>query len=152
MCEGYVEQFDTLLPELTVTEMLMYTAELKRKRREPLAVRLDESFHTQPPCAWRFDTSDRRCPSSIQHRLHAATKPHSVLHHTHIVILNAFCVPAALCDDSAEVYTIVLARSKRRSAWTGSSTAWPCSPAATPTLAASSREAFRAARYARFAH
>ena len=36
---GYVEQFDTLLPELTVTEMLMYTAELKRKRREPLAVR-----------------------------------------------------------------------------------------------------------------
>ena len=39
MCAGYVEQFDTLLPELTVTEMLMYTAELKRKRREPLAVR-----------------------------------------------------------------------------------------------------------------
>ena len=27
---GYVEQFDTLLPELTVKEMLMYTAELKR--------------------------------------------------------------------------------------------------------------------------
>lgn len=26
---GYVEQFDTLLPELTVAEMLMYTAELK---------------------------------------------------------------------------------------------------------------------------
>ena len=27
---GYVEQFDTLLAELTVREMLMYTAELKR--------------------------------------------------------------------------------------------------------------------------
>lgn len=26
---GYVEQFDTLIGELTVTEMLMYTAELK---------------------------------------------------------------------------------------------------------------------------
>lgn len=26
---GYVEQFDTLLPELTVAEMLLYTAELK---------------------------------------------------------------------------------------------------------------------------
>ena len=38
MTAGYVEQFDTLLPELTVTEMLMYTAELKRKRKEPLAV------------------------------------------------------------------------------------------------------------------
>ena len=39
LCAGYVEQFDTLLPELTVTEMLMYTAELKRKRKEPLTVR-----------------------------------------------------------------------------------------------------------------
>lgn len=33
---GYVEQFDTLLPMLTVEEMLMYTAELKRPRKEPL--------------------------------------------------------------------------------------------------------------------
>ena len=29
LAEGYVEQFDTLLPELTVAEMLLYTAELK---------------------------------------------------------------------------------------------------------------------------
>lgn len=29
MLAGYVEQFDTLLPELTVAEMLLYTAELK---------------------------------------------------------------------------------------------------------------------------
>lgn len=34
---GYVEQFDTLLPELTVREMLLYTAELKCARSEPLA-------------------------------------------------------------------------------------------------------------------
>lgn len=34
---GYVEQFDTLLPSLTVHEMLMYTAELKRPLKEPLA-------------------------------------------------------------------------------------------------------------------
>ena len=34
---GYVEQFDTLLPELTVREMLLYTAELKCPREEPLA-------------------------------------------------------------------------------------------------------------------
>eukprot|EP00882_Tetradesmus_deserticola_P013904 GHRQ01014769.1.p1 GENE.GHRQ01014769.1~~GHRQ01014769.1.p1 ORF type:complete len:358 (+),score=157.31 GHRQ01014769.1:271-1344(+) len=34
---GYVEQFDTLLPILTVEEMLLYTAELKRPRTEPLA-------------------------------------------------------------------------------------------------------------------
>jgi len=34
-----VEQFDTLVDELTVAEMLMYTAELKRSRHEPLAVR-----------------------------------------------------------------------------------------------------------------
>lgn len=33
---GYVEQFDTLLDILTVEEMLMYTAELKRPRQEPL--------------------------------------------------------------------------------------------------------------------
>ena len=34
---GYVEQFDTLLPELTVREMLLYTAELKCPRTEPLS-------------------------------------------------------------------------------------------------------------------
>ncbi|PNH05921.1 ABC transporter G family member 18 [Tetrabaena socialis] len=33
---GYVEQFDTLLGELTVREMLLYTAELKRPTSEPL--------------------------------------------------------------------------------------------------------------------
>jgi ABC-type multidrug transport system ATPase subunit len=33
---GYVEQFDTLIPTLTVSEMLMYTAELKRSISEPL--------------------------------------------------------------------------------------------------------------------
>ncbi|GLI69464.1 hypothetical protein VaNZ11_014081 [Volvox africanus] len=33
---GYVEQFDTLLPILTVREMLLYTAELKRQLSEPL--------------------------------------------------------------------------------------------------------------------
>ena len=31
---GYVEQFDTLIPALTVYEMLMYTAELKRPLEE----------------------------------------------------------------------------------------------------------------------
>ncbi|GLC39039.1 hypothetical protein PLESTB_001286600 [Pleodorina starrii] len=34
---GYVEQFDTLLGDLTVREMLLYTAELKRPMEEPLA-------------------------------------------------------------------------------------------------------------------
>ena len=34
-----MEQFDTLLGELTVHEMLMYTAELKQRRGEPLQVR-----------------------------------------------------------------------------------------------------------------
>ena len=33
---GYVEQFDTLLPILTVEEMLRYTAELKQPRHIPL--------------------------------------------------------------------------------------------------------------------
>ena len=33
---GYVEQFDTLLGILTVEEMLLYTAELKRPMSEPL--------------------------------------------------------------------------------------------------------------------
>ncbi|KAG2427597.1 hypothetical protein HXX76_012251 [Chlamydomonas incerta] len=33
---GYVEQFDTLLGDLTVREMLLYTAELKRPTSEPL--------------------------------------------------------------------------------------------------------------------
>lgn len=36
---GYVEQFDTLLPILTVEEMLMYTAELKRPRSESRATK-----------------------------------------------------------------------------------------------------------------
>ena len=31
---GYVEQFDTLLPILSVEEMLMYTCQLKRARQE----------------------------------------------------------------------------------------------------------------------
>lgn len=35
---GYVEQFDTLLPVLTVYEMLLYTAELKTPRSVPLKV------------------------------------------------------------------------------------------------------------------
>ena len=34
---GYVEQFDTLVPELTVREMLLYTAELKCPQSEPLS-------------------------------------------------------------------------------------------------------------------
>lgn len=34
---GYVEQFDTLLGDLSVREMLLYTAELKRPREEALA-------------------------------------------------------------------------------------------------------------------
>lgn len=33
---GYVEQFDQLLGNLTVREMLLYTAEMKRSRHEPL--------------------------------------------------------------------------------------------------------------------
>ena len=36
---GYVEQFDTLLPVLTVHEMLLYTAELKTPRNVSLRVR-----------------------------------------------------------------------------------------------------------------
>ena len=35
LSSGYVEQFDTLLESLTVQEMLMYTAELKRPVDEP---------------------------------------------------------------------------------------------------------------------
>ena len=34
---GYVEQFDTLLDILTVREMLLYTAEMKRPLEEPLS-------------------------------------------------------------------------------------------------------------------
>lgn len=47
---GYVEQFDTLLPILTVEEMLMYTAELKRKRSEGTAQKraaVEVSCHSQ---------------------------------------------------------------------------------------------------------
>lgn len=36
---GYVEQFDTLLPTLTVEQMLLYTAELKRPLDEPMSVK-----------------------------------------------------------------------------------------------------------------
>ncbi len=36
---GYVEQTNSLISELTVTEMLLYTAELKRDPQEPLKVR-----------------------------------------------------------------------------------------------------------------
>ncbi len=35
---GYVEQFDTLIPVLTVHEMLLYTAELKTSRSVSLQV------------------------------------------------------------------------------------------------------------------
>lgn len=38
---GYVEQFDTLVPVLTVREMLMYTAELKRPRSEPVEAKAE---------------------------------------------------------------------------------------------------------------
>ena len=46
---GYVEQFDTLIPELTVREMLLYTAELKCPRSEPLCQkrhRVDQLLET----------------------------------------------------------------------------------------------------------
>lgn len=46
---GYVEQFDTLLPILTVEEMLMYTAELKRPRSES---RADKRAAVEVSC-WR---------------------------------------------------------------------------------------------------
>ena len=39
---GYVEQFDTLVDTLTVVEMLMYTAELKRPGSEPYANKAKE--------------------------------------------------------------------------------------------------------------
>ena len=35
---GYVEQTNSLISELTVAEMLLYTAELKRDPQEPLKV------------------------------------------------------------------------------------------------------------------
>lgn len=34
---GYVEQFDTLIGQLTVEEMLLYTAEMKRSMKEPMS-------------------------------------------------------------------------------------------------------------------
>ena len=46
---GYVEQFDTLLSELTVREMLLYTAELKCSLKESLAKkkrRVDQLLET----------------------------------------------------------------------------------------------------------
>ena len=46
---GYVEQFDTLLPELTVREMLLYTAELKCPRSEPISakkIRVEQLLET----------------------------------------------------------------------------------------------------------
>ena len=46
---GYVEQFDTLLAELTVREMLLYTAELKCSLKESLAKkkrRVDQLLET----------------------------------------------------------------------------------------------------------
>ena len=43
-----MEQFDTLVDELTVLEMLMYTAELKRSRHEPLAVRSSPYLAADP--------------------------------------------------------------------------------------------------------
>ena len=50
---GYVEQFDTLLAELTVREMLLYTAELKCSlKRSPLAKkkrRVDSSCWRRSP-------------------------------------------------------------------------------------------------------
>jgi len=45
---GYVEQFDTLLSMLTVEEMLLYTAELKRSMKEPISSKkqvVDEVIH-----------------------------------------------------------------------------------------------------------
>ena len=36
---GYVEQFDTLLDILTVREMLLYTAEMKRPVSEPMSTK-----------------------------------------------------------------------------------------------------------------
>lgn len=38
---GYVEQFDTLLDILTVRDMLLYTAELKRPVSEPYAKKVE---------------------------------------------------------------------------------------------------------------
>lgn len=45
---GYVEQFDTLIPVLTVHEMLLYTAELKTSRSVPLQVCMFKLLVTSP--------------------------------------------------------------------------------------------------------
>lgn len=55
---GYVEQFDTLIPVLTVYEMLLYTAELKTPRTVPLKVFCHTTCHLLPP------TSDILCLAS----------------------------------------------------------------------------------------
>jgi ABC-type multidrug transport system ATPase subunit len=42
---GYVEQFDTLVDALTVSEMLLYTAQLKRSIKEGFAAKKEAVEH-----------------------------------------------------------------------------------------------------------
>ena len=49
-----MEQFDTLIPILTVEEMLMYTAELKRPRSEPAAEKR-AAVEVRPPATGRTE-------------------------------------------------------------------------------------------------
>ena len=46
---GYVEQTNSLISELSVAEMLMYTTELKRDRQEPLKVCAPDGTISQMP-------------------------------------------------------------------------------------------------------
>jgi ABC-type multidrug transport system ATPase subunit len=58
----YVEQFDTLIGQLTVQEMLLYTAELKRSKDEPLSEK--RMAVDQVGRAWggRVERDSRRSP------------------------------------------------------------------------------------------
>ena len=65
---GYVEQFDTLLPMLTVKEMLLYTAELKRPLKETRQVSAGVCIVTAKHPASTYDgEANLRCHQSCQH-------------------------------------------------------------------------------------
>lgn len=153
---GYVEQFDTLIPVLTVYEMLLYTAELKTSRAVPLKVWCCST------CRLMQVTSDALCSALARltlegHILTSLVTPclstcsHTALECMWLLSLVTQGVGPPKCTCSGEVVWLsvrVMLCRRRRARWMQWYSSLHCRLAKTPSLAVRLTEGFQEERQA----